>query len=132
RWKSQLESLPVDGIPLTPSGRPARPGVVSLQDAYMAADDWLILRSARRTVRDLIAQYGLGSILPIEQRKPPVRWRLVIPAQSGEGWVFRVYDESRHQSGDLRPTSWRGYITRGGVELLGGGIFSAGMNPAAR
>jgi hypothetical protein len=131
RWKSHLHSVSVEGIPLTPTGPAPRPGVVSLRDAFMAADDWLIVRTTRRSVDELVGQYGLTEVLP-DAFQRPAQWRVIVPEQTGSGWAFRLYDESLEPIGELRPDPSHGYVTRGGVELLAGGISPAGLIPSAR
>jgi hypothetical protein len=126
RWTKHLELLRIDGLELTPDGPPPRPGVVSLQDAFMVADDWLILRTTRRTVDDLCRQYQIEGTPPSEQ------WRLVLPKQIGDMSVLRVYDETHSPICDLRLNHSRGYVTRGGAEVLAGGIVPARINPVAR
>jgi hypothetical protein len=126
RWKARLETRPVEGVPLERGGPPPRPGVVSLQDAFVAADDWLMVRTTRRTVDDLFRQYQL------EGAPPPQRLRLVVPEQTGDMCVLRLYDEALSPICDLKLDHSRGYRARGGEEVLAGGIVPTGISPAAR
>jgi len=130
RWIVRLESLSVEGLPLFLAGPPPRPGVVSLQDAFLAADDWLILRTTRRTIADLVRQYDVGNAVPGDGTPSPATWRVVVPTQTGDGWSLRVYDEKLQPIGDLRPDISRGYVTRAGEEVLAGGIVPAGTKAA--
>ena len=126
RWTKHLMSLRIDGLELTPGGPPPRPGIVSLKDTFMAADDWLVLRTTRRTADDLCRQYQLEGI------PPPEQWRLVLPEQIGGVSVLRLYDETLSPICDLRLNHSRGYVTRGGAEVLAGGIVPVRINPAVR
>lgn len=126
RWKMRLETTPAEGVPLAPGGPPPRPGVVSLQDAFMAADDCLIARTTRRTVDDICRQYRVDGTPPLKQ------WRVVVPVQSGDALVLRVYDAALTTLCDLRLDYSPGYVTRAGAEVLAGGLIPARINPAAR
>jgi hypothetical protein len=119
RWTVQLQVLSVPGIGLVPGGPTPRPGVVSLQDAFRAADDWLILRTPRRTIEGLIRQYNLGAALHGDDA---ARWHVVVPVSAGSGWSFRVFDKNFRPMCELRPSHSRGYVTRGEEELLAGGL----------
>ena len=117
--------MQLDGLPLTAAGPEPRPGVVSLHDAFTAADDWLILRTTRRTVNDLMRQYDVSAVWR------PAQLRVVVPTQIGEGWWLRAYDESLQPILDLWPNNSRGYTTRGGAEVLAGGLVMSRERPGA-
>jgi hypothetical protein len=55
----RLSQLQLTGLSVRSSAASPRPGVVSLDDARKAADDFVILNTTRRTVRDFIHQFDL-------------------------------------------------------------------------
>jgi hypothetical protein len=114
RWTALLENRQVDGLPLSPGSPPPRPGVVSLQDAFMAADDWLVLGTTRRTMEELSRQYEVPG---------PAGCSIIVPTKTDDGWSLRVYDESHRPICDLRPDHSKGYLSRGGTEILVGGLI---------
>src|SRR5262249_38021415 len=120
RWTARLETLPVDGLPLVAHGTQTHHGVVSLHDAYLAADDWLILRTTRRTVDDLLKQYDIAAMVQSKGIPSSSQWRIVLPV-GGDEWSLRVYDEGLRPLCDLRPDYSNGYASRGGAEFLAGG-----------
>src|SRR5439155_237019 len=52
--RKHLANLAVAGVRLQPAPEPTRPGAVSLQDARKIADDWLLLRTTQKSVRDFL------------------------------------------------------------------------------
>src|SRR5204862_7920305 len=119
RWRRQLVSLAVDGLPLREAGAPARPGVVALQDALRLADDWLILRTTRTTLNDFTRQYDLR---PVQARigdvAPDVAdWRLLVPGGSDRHPTLCLYDRHLTLRLEMSADVSRGYGTRGGVEF---------------
>jgi len=59
RLRSDLSGI---GLPIQPSGQPARPGVVSLDDALRVAGDFVVLRTTRQTAHDFCEIYGLRTV----------------------------------------------------------------------
>jgi hypothetical protein len=50
------------GLTIQPSRQPARPGVVSLDDAFRVAGDFVILKTTAQTSREFCASYGLKDV----------------------------------------------------------------------
>jgi hypothetical protein len=111
-WATALASLPIDGQPLKEAGPSPRPGVVSLHDAFLTADDWIARRTTRTSLRDLEMAFQWPA------NGAPQHWRLLLPRDDG----LVAYDA------DLRPVCRvaaqysRGYICRGGVEVPASGL----------
>jgi hypothetical protein len=117
RWREQLRAMKVDGRRLEYGGPPSRPGVVSLQDAFRIADDWLVLRTTRQTIRDFHDQYDLGDIdLPVRE------WRLLLPGGTDAAPKLCVYDGELRLRMELAADLSRGYTTRAGVERPTAGV----------
>ncbi len=124
RWQEQLRALAVTGLPLRATAAPPRPGVVSLQDALRVADDWLILRTTRQTLRDFQEQYDLGPLAEqLAELVPAVEdWQLLVPGESEADPTLCVYDREYRPRLELAADLSRGYGTRGGVEFPAAGL----------
>jgi hypothetical protein len=124
RWQERLRTLPADGLRLAAAGPAPRPGVVSLHDALRVADDFLLLRTTRQTLRDFQGHYGteplverLGEIIP-----PVDQWRLLIPGGTVAEPLLQAYDRHLRLRLELAPDLSHGYATRGGVEFPAAGL----------
>jgi hypothetical protein len=121
-WIKSLESLPMDGRPLSDAGPPPRPGVVSLHDALLTADDWLLLRTTKSSLATLEAAFDWAPLILAPAREfrllEPSTEELIAYAADGAE-VFR-----------LSPDLSQGYVSRGGVELPAAGleVSSSGNN----
>jgi hypothetical protein len=97
RWRETLHSgLPIQGLPVQPSPIPPRPGVASLADALRVADDFLLLRTTRRSAREFLDYFGLAARFPDE--------RLLIVGGSAIGkapGIVCVYDAALSQRLEL-------------------------------
>src|SRR5262249_23765660 len=62
-WRSRLDALQVDGLALHPTAGAARPGVVSLMDAFRVAPDFVLLRTTGRSVREFVASNEFRALL---------------------------------------------------------------------
>jgi hypothetical protein len=124
RWQNRLWALPVDGLPLTHPGPPPRPGVVSLHDALRVADDFLILRTTRQTIRDFAAQFDLSPLTAQLAGVVPAveEWRLLIPGGGDERPTLCVFDQHLRPRLELLADLSRGYGSRGGVEFPTAGL----------
>jgi hypothetical protein len=119
RWIDKLQSMRVDGWALANGGSPPRPGVVSLHDAFLTADDWIALRTTRSSLRELERAFDWAS-----QKINPVRaWRLLLPV----GPDLVALDERLNEIARITPDYSAGYSCRGGVETPIAGLkLSAG------
>jgi hypothetical protein len=61
-WRRRLAALKVGGLALQPSPGKARPGVVSLMDAFRVAPDFVLLRTTRRSIREYLASEEFRAI----------------------------------------------------------------------
>jgi hypothetical protein len=57
-----LKALPVAGVPITELAPRERPGVVSIADAAKASADFVLLRTTRGSLDELLAQYDLRTL----------------------------------------------------------------------
>ena len=118
-WHSGLRELAVDGMALPKIDTPMRPGVVSLADAGRVAGDWMMLQTTRQTIDELARQYDLRPL--VESLNLPVRgWRLLAPG--GEPGRLLILDEALRLRAGLSADMSRGYVTRGGAEMLAAGL----------
>ena len=106
---------------LTSGEVPARQGNAHLQivpyQAFATADDWLVLRTTRQTIRDFHDQYDLGDIdLPVRE------WRLLLPGGTDAAPKLCVYDGELRLRMELAADLSRGYTTRAGVERPTAGV----------
>jgi hypothetical protein len=86
--RQALQALAVAGIPVSAVGRETRP-VVSVSDALKVSEDFLLLRTLPRGVREFLQQYDLKvDCLAPEQRVLLIRG---VP-RPGEGPLLVVYD----------------------------------------
>ena len=114
RWLAALQALKIDGLPVTDSGPPPRPGVVSLHDPSLTADDWIALRTTRSSLRDLEAAFDFSQA----NVQPTRLWRLLMP----NGNALVAFDESLKNVGELSIDLSGGYICWGGVEVPANGL----------
>jgi hypothetical protein len=124
RWLAALELLPEEGLVLRDAGPPPRPGVVSLHDAFLVADDWAMLRTARRSIGELCQHYDF-TVLQSRLRRDlasPENWRLVVPVRAAGAWALRIYDNRFRPLFDVLPDYAEGYYCRGGVEVVAAGL----------
>lgn len=116
------------GLRLRPSGHDERPGTVSLDDAFRAADDFVLLRTTRRTANEFRHCFNLFELLANTPKHDPgtseeplllVRSASVTEARKG---VLAVYDSRLRQRLELEIDPSLGYIRRGDVELPAAGL----------
>jgi hypothetical protein len=124
RWINELRLLRVDGVALSHGGSPPRPGVVSLHDASMTADDWIALRTTRSSLRELQRAFDWAT----QNIRPERDWRLLLPA--GQDHV--ALDEQFNEIARIAPDYAAGYVCRGGVEtpIAGLRLASGAVAPA--
>jgi hypothetical protein len=133
--RQRLRDLPVSGLPVSEvqcdEGR-----IVSLADARRAADDFLLLRTTRRSLDEFLERYDLSALAARFDLGFLTRERraLIVPAPIATGAeerVLTVYDAW------LRPRlelGWRrqwGYEVCGGAEHPRGGLQVLGVRGAA-
>lgn len=127
RWLVKLAAMNVDGLPLTDAGPRPRPGVVSLHDAFLAADDWLVVRTTRRAIDDLLGHYDFEPMF--EQFAGRIlgasAWRILLPVTRGQEWLLTVLDDGLRPVLELHPDFSSGYWCRGGGEALVAGLRAA-------
>lgn len=126
RWTNARRRFPqitmrwpkdVDGVPLTDFGPPPKPGVVSLHDAMLSADDWMALRTTRSSLRDWDAAFEWAAL----GLQPSRDWRLVLP--DGDNLV--AFDEQFKPVARIAIDGSEGYRLRGGVEAPVAGLLVA-------
>jgi hypothetical protein len=112
--RKTLEALTVPGLPLSAVGEEVRP-VVSLADARKVSDDFVLLRTLPRGLRELLAHYP-----SLYEVRPLLVFRGV--PRPGESALLAVYDAELRKRMELEIDARQGYVTRGGVELPAGGL----------
>jgi hypothetical protein len=120
-----LEKLAIEGIPLEPSGGAPRPGAVSVADALKVADDFVFLRTTKKSLRDFLGLYrfeALAQKIALEYLTPnrPVLIRRSL-AKSDDGALV-IYDARKRERLELQIDPSRGYESRAGVEFLTAGL----------
>ncbi|MCI0460828.1 MAG: hypothetical protein L0Z62_28095 [Gemmataceae bacterium] len=127
----------VRGLALDSVGSDRRP-VVQLADARKAADDFVILRTLPRAVKEFLRQYDLASLLPREALDfltsgEPVLIVRGLPRPGGLPLLV-VYDAQMRPRLELEVDGRQGYVSRGGVEYPRAGLrgvsAEAPRNPA--
>lgn len=119
RWRAILDGLHVVGVPLERRDAPTRPGVASLQDAFMVADDFVFLRTTRRAVRDFAAQYDCT---PLANVFAPGEWHVVAPTVTDDRCVLTLFDRSYRLRVELDADLSRGFARVGGTEYVAVGF----------
>jgi hypothetical protein len=124
RWIDKLQSLQVGGVVLSDGGSPPRPGVVSLHDAFLTADDWIALRTTRSSLRELEGAFDWAS----QKISPERDWRLLLPV----GKDLVALDEQLKEVARISPEYSAGYSCRGGIEtpIAGLGLPAGTVMPA--
>jgi hypothetical protein len=90
--RSALENLPVWGVPLRDLSPRERPGVVSIADAGKAAPDFVLLRTTRRSLLELLAYVDVTRLAPASARDWLTQERDVLLVQHDSGRpVLRGY-----------------------------------------
>ncbi len=132
RWQGQLRALAVDGLALENAGPPLRPGVVSLHDALRVADDWLMLRTTRQSLRDFQDQYDLEGLARTSSEGIPsaADWQLLAPGGTEGEPTLCLYDRHFRKRLELAADLRRGYASRGGMEFPAAGLRRAGGAPS--
>jgi hypothetical protein len=99
-----------------------RPGVVSVQDAMIASDDFIFLRTTRRAIKDLFEQYRFDSIVPPNILELLERGRcLILPSQDRPDRLDLFNDQAALVfSFDIDISD--GYFCRAGMEYVAAGL----------
>jgi hypothetical protein len=109
----QCEGVPVPRVTVRP-----RP-VVSLQDAFKVAEDFVILRSTRTTVRDFLGQYDLTPLsgwMNLDLLGSDTH-AIILGETNEQGEpVLLIYDSRIRRRVEMRILVEQGYVTRGGAE----------------
>lgn len=105
----KLRQLVISGQPLPPAEDNPRPGSVSLHDARRVADDFLILRTTRKSVAEFLELYDFTSLLPREQ------WRLIM--RGDRAGTLHVFDANLHKRLELQIDPQAQSQRRAGMEV---------------
>jgi hypothetical protein len=118
-FRTAFRQLPPTGVPV-PLWRAGPIPVVALQDAYKAADDFVLLQTTAATLRDFLELYDwtplrdLANLGFLFARGPALLLGGV--CESGEP-LLRAYDARHRLRLELRVCLEQGYAARNGVEL---------------
>jgi hypothetical protein len=115
-----LQKLVVSGIPLGLMKRTARPGAVSLADAFKVADDFVFLRTTKRSLTDFFSLYRFETLagrLALKDMTPndPL---LILRDFSDHDLLF-IYDAKKRRRLELQIDPSGDYANRAGVEYPG-------------
>lgn len=113
-------SIHVTGVPIPVTKRPARPGVISLQDAYLVADDFVILATTQSSIEAFRACFSWSGFPPEWLAKD--RWHIVLPDITQSDPQLLVYNRAGKCWLSLKFGSNRALVRRSGVELPAGGL----------
>jgi hypothetical protein len=120
-----LEALQVPGVQLGMVGGEARP-VVSIADAQKVSEDFVLLRTLPRGVREFLRQNDLSALRERFDLAflDPGRRVLLVRGRSAPGKppTLDVYDDRLQKRLELEVAGEGGYETRGGVERPVGGL----------
>ena len=123
-YQALLQNLEVElvvpGVALPAGPVAARPGVVSLDDAWLVARDFVLLRTTRRAVQDFLRQYDLS---PLARRcsLDYLAVAALILRGSSPGQLT-IYDDRLRKRLELEMNFREGYAVRRGVEYLRAGL----------
>ncbi len=123
RWRRLLEQTIVPGVPLERRDASIRPGIATLLDAFMVADDFVFLRTTRRTVSDFAAHYDcapIASVLPLDE------WHIIEPTVADDRCLLTLYDRERQPRVRLEADLSRGFVRAGGTEYVAAGFRVVG------
>ncbi|MFL5329937.1 MAG: hypothetical protein ACJ8C4_13615 [Gemmataceae bacterium] len=118
--RGKLSDLAMAGIKLMPLNRLPRSGVVSLDDAFQTADDFVVERTTVSSAAAFRAAFDLSPLGTAAD--DPAKWPLILPVRENERELLRVIDEAFTPWLDLEIDASRGFQTRCGVELPIGGL----------
>jgi hypothetical protein len=111
-----LRRVEVRGISLPPFKRPTRPESVSLEDARKAADDFVFLRTTRRTAREFFAAFDFTSLAAEFALADVVSGQPVLIIDGmltgGTPGTLQVYDSQLRPRLELALLPERGYESR--------------------
>src|SRR5262249_42705185 len=118
---------PLNGMPIVPSRKAQRPGTVSLQDAARVAEDFIVLRTTRQAVRDLLQQFDFTTLaerFSLEYLAAGQHVLIVSGAatrHAPEG-ILDVYDANVQRRLELQIDMSEGYRNRAGHEYPVAGL----------
>jgi hypothetical protein len=126
-YQARLSDLSVRGVPLDPHKGKPRPGVVSIEDARAVAEDFVFMRTTRRSVGDFLALFDfshLGQRCSLDYLSPMQRL-LILRGQAGTGQtegLLTIYDTELRRRLELQVDLRAGYAVQGGVEYPVAGL----------
>jgi hypothetical protein len=125
--RNQLRNLAIEGIPLEPMGEASRPGAVSIADALKVADDFVFLRTTKKSLSDFLGLYQfepLAHRIPMDYlttSQPLLILRSMTKTGDSEG-ILVIHDARKRKRLELRVDPSRGYESRAGVEYPAAGL----------
>jgi len=119
-----LQELPCEGVLVPSVPNRSRP-VVSLQDSFKVAGDFVVVRTTRTTVRDFLDQYDLRALNARSNLDYLVSDMPVVllggTNERGET-VLTVFDSRMRRRLEMKVCGENGYFTHRGVEFPRGGL----------
>ncbi len=117
-----VNQMPMDGVQVTPPSTSARPGQVSLADAYRVATDFVLLRMTTRSQREFMSMFDWTELKERVAFGPAATGLLVL-AGDFPGELVIHWDGFRKKV-ELRFDPTAGYRCRGGVEYPASGLHA--------
>ncbi|HEV3145034.1 MAG TPA: hypothetical protein VGZ47_14175 [Gemmataceae bacterium] len=106
-----------------------RPGVACLEDAFLVADDFVFLRSTRRSLQEFLHWFDLTRLAANGDSQILLSGRCLLlrdDQRTGEVWV---YDEKWQKRMRLEADFRQGWIAKPGCELPRGGLAAYFLDP---
>lgn len=124
----QVPNLSIEPGPGVPSRNLAsvqRPGVASVRDAHLSAEDSVYLRTTRRAVRDLLHAYDFSPL----RESGLLDWLqsercLILPSEESPTDLV-IHDSGGHERVLIRMDVSQGFVCRAGTETLAAGLVVA-------
>jgi hypothetical protein len=122
-----LHDLRIQGFSLSPGGEPGRPGAVSISDARKASEDFIILRTTKKSAEEFVSYFRFEVLdtqllsLPWAAGQP-----ILVIQEAGKNpgveSLLSIYDCRGVKRFQLSVDSSRGYQRRAGLELPRAGL----------
>jgi hypothetical protein len=121
--RQEIQSIANVGVPFPAVPARSKP-VVSLQDAFKSADDFVLLRTTESSVRIFLDQFDLTPLLnrfEVNFLKSD-RTVLLLGGANERGETILTIHDSRRKRLELKVVFEQGYEVRGGIEYPRGGL----------
>jgi hypothetical protein len=118
--KVDLSAIDFGGVQVPHMQRPARPGVVAIDDVCKTADDFHVVATTRGSM-DQFRHCFDWSALPAEWLDIG-RWHVILPLGDSDGRNLRVYNQKGTSWLELQIQTRKGFVMSRGVEIPAAGL----------